>query len=89
MQIQTLEQAETILSELQSSGLSLALTRKSTLRITGTATAAQIGACRTFKAQIIEALSPHCSNCDLQMQLIDGGNVWFCPLGCESREANK
>lgn len=89
MQIQNSKQAERILSELQSSGLSLALTGKSTLRITGKATPAQIGACRRFKAQIIEALSPHCSNCNLQMNLIDGGNLWFCPLGCESREANK
>jgi len=67
----------------------LALTSKSTLRITGKATAAQLGACRRFKAQIIEALSNHCSNCNLQMNLIDDGNLWFCPLGCESREANK
>ncbi len=89
MQIQNSKQAETILSELRRSGLSLALTRKSTLRITGKATPAQIGACRRFKAQIIEALSKHCSNCDLQMQLIDDGNLWFCPFGCESHEANK
>ncbi len=82
-------EAKTILSELQASGLSLALTSKSTLRITGKATPAQLGDCRRFKAQIIEALSNHCSNCNLQMQLIDGSNLWFCPLGCESREANK
>lgn len=89
MQIQNSKQAERILSEIQASGLSLTLTDKSSLRIVGTATKAQIETCRLFKAQIIEALSPHCSNCNLPMNLIDGGNLWFCPLGCESREANK
>ncbi len=33
-----------------------------------------------------ELLSPHCSNCDLPMRIIDAGNLWFCPLGCESRK---
>lgn len=89
MQIQNTKQAEHILSELQTSGLSLALTAHSTLRITGKATPAQITACRQYKAQIIETLSPHCSNCDLPMQIIDGGSLWFCPLGCESLEVTK
>lgn len=30
---------------------------------------------------------PSCSNCDLQMNLIENGKLWFCPLGCESRNA--
>ncbi len=81
--------AKTILSEFRASGLSLVVTGKNSLRIKGEATSAQIETCRRFKAQIIETLSLHCSNCTQPMQLIDGGNLWFCPLGCESREANK
>jgi hypothetical protein len=86
MQIQNAKQAERILSELQVSGLSLTLTDKSSLRIKGKATKGQIEFCRRFKTQIIEALSPHCSNCALPMQLINDGNLWFCPFGCESRK---
>lgn len=29
----------------------------------------------------------HCSNCNLEMDLIEDGNLWFCPFGCESRKA--
>ncbi len=86
MQIQNSQQAERILSELQASGLSLVLTAHSTLRITGTATQSQIADCRQYKTQIIETLSPHCSNCGLPMRIIDAGNLWFCPLGCENRK---
>lgn len=32
-------------------------------------------------------LTPKCSNCDLEMIFIGNENIWFCPLGCESREA--
>ncbi len=31
---------------------------------------------------------PICSNCGLQMNLIENGELWFCPLGCESRNVN-
>jgi hypothetical protein len=86
MQIQNKAQSEHILSELQASGLSLSLTDKSSLRIVGKATPAQIKTCRLFRTRIIEALSPHCSNCALPMQLINGGNLWFCPFGCESQK---
>ncbi len=86
MQIQTLEQAKIILSELQASGLSLALTDNSSLRIKGAATKTQIETCRRFKSQIIEALSPHCANCDLSMRIINNGSLWFCPLGCQSQK---
>ncbi len=86
MQIQNSKQAETILSELQASGLSLALTDNSSLRIKGAATKTQIETCRRFKAQIIEALSPHCAKCDLPMHIIDNGSLWFCPLGCQSQK---
>ena len=30
---------------------------------------------------------PRCSNCDLEMNLIENRTVWFCPLGCESRNS--
>lgn len=30
---------------------------------------------------------PKCSNCDLEMNLIENNTLWFCPLGCESRKA--
>ena len=30
---------------------------------------------------------PNCSNCDLEMNLIENNTLWFCPLGCESRKA--
>jgi hypothetical protein len=37
-----------------------------------------------------EHLQPSkCSKCDSEMQLTEGGKTSFCPLGCESREANK
>jgi hypothetical protein len=85
MQIQNKAQSEHILSELQASGLSLSLTDKSSLRIVGKATPAQIKTCRLFKTRIIEALSPHCTNCTSAMQIINNGRLWFCPLGCESR----
>ncbi len=83
------KEAGDILSEFCASGLSLALTAHSTLRITGTATQSQIAACRQYKTQIIETLSPHCSNCTLPMELINDGALWFCPFGCESREKEK
>lgn len=30
---------------------------------------------------------PNCSNCGLEMKLIENNTLWFCPLGCESRKA--
>ncbi len=32
--------------------------------------------------------SPNCSNCDLEMNLIENNTLWFCPLGCEKRNVN-
>ena len=29
--------------------------------------------------------SPKCSNCGLEMNLIENNTLWFCPLGCEKR----
>ncbi|MCA1623168.1 MAG: hypothetical protein LC768_03505 [Acidobacteria bacterium] len=33
--------------------------------------------------------SPKCSNCGLEMNLIEDGTLWFCPFGCESLEVEK
>ncbi len=79
-------QAETILSELQADGLNLSITDNSKLHIVGTAKPAQLQLIRIWKRHIIEALSPKCSNCTLAMQIIDNGNLWFCPFGCESQK---
>ena len=32
--------------------------------------------------------SPNCSNCGLEMNLIENNTLWFCPLGCEKRNVN-
>lgn len=32
---------------------------------------------------------PNCSNCALEMNLIESNTLWFCPLGCESRSTKK
>ncbi len=32
--------------------------------------------------------SPKCSNCDLEMNLIENNTLWFCPLGCEKQNVN-
>lgn len=32
---------------------------------------------------------PKCSNCDLEMTLIENNTLLFCPLGCESRKADQ
>ncbi len=79
-------QAETILSELRASGLNLSITDKSTLRIVGTATVRQLEIVCVWRQHIIESLSPKCSNCALPMQIINNGECWFCPFGCESQK---
>ncbi len=79
-------EAKTILSEFQASGLSLVVTGKASLRIKGEATPQQIENLRKWKTQLINQLSPKCSNCTQPMELINNGTLWFCPLGCESRK---
>ncbi|MDQ3748666.1 MAG: hypothetical protein M3367_06600 [Acidobacteriota bacterium] len=79
------KEAETILSELRAGGLSLVVTGKTSLRIKGEATPAQLETCRKWKARFINQLSPKCSNCTQPLQLINSGALWFCPFGCESR----
>ncbi len=39
------------------------------------------------KTKNIEIL-PKCSNCDLEMNLIENNTLWFCPLGCEKQNVN-
>ena len=29
--------------------------------------------------------APKCSNCDLEMKLIENKTLWFCPLGCTKK----
>jgi len=79
-------QAEIILGELRASGLNLSITDTGKLHIVGTAKPAQLELVRLWRQGIIDALSPHCSNCDLPMQLIYDGTLWFCGLGCESQK---
>ena len=79
------KEAKTILSEFCASGLSLVVTGKNSLRIKGKATPQQIVNLHKWKTQLINQLSPKCSNCTLPMQLISDDTLWFCPLGCESR----
>jgi hypothetical protein len=83
------KEAKTILSEFRASGLSLVVTGKNSLRIKGEATPEQIVNLCNWKTQLINQLSPKCSNCGLPMELINDGALWFCPFGCESREVKK
>jgi len=80
------KRAETILGELRADGLNLSITDKTILRIVGTATARQLEIVRLWRQGIIEAISPKCSNCTLPMQIINNGELWFCPFGCESKK---
>lgn len=80
-----IKQGALILRELQKTDIFLEVTGKNSLRITGKATREQLETCRQWKAQLIESLSPKCSNCGLPLELIEDGKLWFCPLGCESR----
>jgi hypothetical protein len=31
---------------------------------------------------------PKCSNCNLEMNLIENNTLWFCPLGCDKLSNN-
>ncbi len=79
-------QAETILGELRADGLNLSITDTGKLHIVGTAKPAQLALIRFWKQNIIDALSPKCTDCTLPMQIIDGGELWFCALGCSSQK---
>ena len=76
-----------VLRELQAQDIGFEITPANTLRITARTTAKQFELIRLWKAQIVEMISPHCSNCNLAMKLIENGKLWFCPFGCESKKA--
>ena len=78
-----------VLRELQEQGIGFEITPANTLRITARTTAKQFELIRSWKAQIIEAISPKCKNCNLAMKLIENGKLWFCPFGCESQPNKK
>ncbi len=80
------EYGEWLLSELKKQDIELSITDGNGLHIKGEITPAQKEHIRIWKRQLIEALSPKCSNCTLAMELIENGTLWFCPLGCESKE---
>jgi len=80
------EYGEWLLSELEKQDIKLSVVGENGLHIKGEITSAQKVYIRLWKRQLIEALSPHCSNCGLPMRIIENGNLWFCPLGCESRK---
>jgi hypothetical protein len=78
-----------IFKDLQAQGISFEVTSKNKLRIMTKTTAAQFNLIRLWKAQIIDEISPKCSNCKIAMQLIEDGRLWFCPLGCISYELKR
>jgi len=79
-------QAEIILGELRADGLNLTITDTGKLHIVGTAKPAQLALVRLWKQNILDALSPKCTNCTLPMQLINDGALWLCALGCETQK---
>ncbi len=80
------EYGEWLLSELKKQDIELSITDGNGLHIKGEITPSQKECVRIWKRQLIEALSPKCSNCTLAMELIENGKRWFCPFGCESKE---
>ncbi len=86
-QHQSKKYGEWLLSELENQGVTLSVASGNGLHIKGEITPAQKENIRLWKRWLIEALSPHCSNCTLPLQLINDGTLWFCPFGCESRNA--
>ncbi len=87
IQEQTKKEGGRVLRELKAQGISFEITPENKLRITTKTNAEQFELIRLWKAQIVEAISPNCSNCNLAMKLIENGKLWFCPFGCESKNA--
>ncbi|HXG82563.1 MAG TPA: hypothetical protein VNI84_00925 [Pyrinomonadaceae bacterium] len=83
------EYGEWLLSELEKQGVKLSITNENALHIKGEITTAQKEHIRLWKRWLIEAISPHCSNCRLPMCLIENGTLWFCPFGCESQKIQR
>jgi hypothetical protein len=79
-------QAEIIVGELRADGLSLSVTATGGLHIVGRSKPAQLALIRLWKQGIIDVLSQKCTNCNLPMQIIADGELWFCPFGCETKE---
>ncbi|MCA1625046.1 MAG: hypothetical protein LC768_13650 [Acidobacteria bacterium] len=82
------EYGEWLLSELKKQSVELSVVGVNGLHIKGEVTLEQKENIRLWKRQLINALSPKCSNCTLPMQLINDETLWFCPFGCESRNKN-
>ncbi len=80
------KEGQEIYQNLQGSGIAFELSPENKLRILTKTTPNQFEIIRLWKRQIIEALSPECSNCTMPMNLIENGNLWFCGFGCESKE---
>ncbi len=78
------EYGKWFLSELKKQAIELSVVGVNGLHIKGEVTLEQKENIRLWKRQLINQLSPKCSNCTQPMQLINGGALWFCPLGCES-----
>ena len=76
-----------LLSELEKEGVRLSVAAENGLHVKGEITPAQRELIRVWKRQLIETLSPKCKNCNLAMNLIENGKLWFCRMGCESQEA--
>ena len=74
-----------LLTELEKEGVKLSVSAGNGLHIQGEITPAQKEYIRIWKRQLIEAVSPKCQNCNLEMNLIENGKTWFCAMGCESR----
>lgn len=79
--------AKWLLSELNQQGVEFSVV-ESGLSVKGEMTPLQKENVRLWKRQIIETLSPECSKCTMPLNLIENGNAWFCPFGCESKEVN-
>lgn len=84
---QTIEQyAAWLLRELQNAGIVLTVIGENSLSVEGDMTPAQRENIRMRKRQLIDARSPKCGNCTLPMRLIENDKLWFCPVGCESKD---
>lgn len=75
-----------LLRELQTQGITLLVVGENGLQVKGEMTVEQREIVRLWKKQLINELSPKCSNCSLPMDLIENGKRWLCRMGCVSLE---
>ncbi len=80
------EYGKWLLSQFENQGVSISVVGTNGLHVKGKITIEQKELIRLWKRQLIEALSPKCSNCTLPLQLINDRELWFCPFGCQSLE---